>query len=84
MDNILKVRIMGGNCVDIEVLDIVELNAESKKYVVYTLANSDTNDVYMSILNETKNGYSLDTIEDENELRDVENYLIRINGENFV
>ena len=80
-NNILKVKIMGGNYVDILVLDIIEMKATNKKYIIYSLANSDNDDMFISILNESDNNYSLETIEDENELRMVEDYLIKVNSE---
>ena len=80
-NNILKVKIMGGNYVDILVLDIIEMKATNKKYIIYSLANSDNDDMFISILNESDNNYSLETIEDEKELRMVEDYLIKVNSE---
>lgn len=82
MDNILSVKIMGGNYIDIMVLDIVEIADINKKYIVYSLVNSDNDDMFISILNEKDGSYSLETIEDEDEMRVVENYLINnIKGE---
>ena len=52
-----------------------------KKYIIYSLANSDNDDMFISILNESDNNYSLETIEDEKELRMVEDYLIKVNSE---
>ena len=80
-DNILRVKIMGGNYVDILVLDIIEISDTNKKYIVYSLANSDNDDMFISILNESDTSYNLETIEDEEELKIVEDYLIRVNSE---
>lgn len=80
-DNKLEVQVMGGNKLIINVIDIVEMADNDKKYIVYTIDNSGNDDMFVSILNESDKSYSLDTIDDENELRMVEEYLIKVNSE---
>ena len=78
-ENILKVKLNNSQELDIEVYDIVEVPEKNKKYIVYSVANSENDDVFISILNETENSFSLDTIEDDQELREIEQYLEEIN-----
>lgn len=80
-ENKLEVQVMGGNKLVINVIDIVEIADNDKKYIVYTIDNSGNEDMFISILNEDEKSYSLDTIEDENELKMVEEYLVKVNSE---
>jgi len=79
MDNVLSVKMMNGNSIDINVLDIVEgvYNNINKKYIVYSIFDSE--DIMVSILNESADSFSLDNIEDEHEFKYVENLLIELN-----
>lgn len=71
-NNILRVRTDDG-IVEIEVLDIIENETLNRNYIVYRFRNQD--DVLISILNETEDSFSLDTIEDEEEFNSIEEYL---------
>lgn len=59
--------------IEIEVLDIIENETLNREYMVYRIKDKD--DVLVSILNETENSFSLDTIEDEVEFKSLEDYL---------
>ncbi len=72
-NNILKLKTDNNGEVEIEVLDIINNELQNKDYIVYRLRDKD--DVLISILNQTETGFSLDTIEDANEFREIENYL---------
>ena len=72
-NNILKLKTDNNGEVEIEVLDIINNGLQNKDYIVYRLRDKD--DVLISILNQTETGFSLDTIEDANEFREIENYL---------
>ena len=71
-NNILRIRTDDG-IVEIEVLDIIENETLNRNYIVYRFRNQD--DVLISILNETEDSFSLDTIEDEEEFNSIEEYL---------
>ena len=75
MDNKLRVKIMD-NYMDIEVLDIVEIEELKKKYIIYTLQEQENDDIFISILNEDEETYELTTIDDIEELKKVEEFLI--------
>ena len=72
-NNILKLKTDNNGEVEIEVLDIINNELQNKDYIVYRLRDKD--DVLISILNQTETSFSLDTIEDANEFREIENYL---------
>ena len=80
-NNKLEVQIMGGNKITISVVDIIEIADNDKKYIVYTIDNSGNDDMFISILNESDKEYSLETIDDDKELKMVEEYLIKVNSE---
>ena len=66
-NNILKLKSDNGD-VEIEVLDIIN--------------NEGKDDVLIAIVNYSDSGYTLDTIEDANEFKEIEDYLsYRANGE---
>ena len=71
-NNILRIRTDDG-IVEIEVLDIIENETLNRNYIVYRFRNQD--DVLISILNETEDSFSLDSIEDEEEFKSIEEYL---------
>lgn len=79
MDNILKVMMNDGREVEINVIDIIEgsYNNINKKYIVYSVSGNE--DIFVSVLNENDNSFSLDNIDDDNEYRYVENLLLVIN-----
>lgn len=72
-NNILKLKDNNGNNIDIEVLDIINDENSNKDYIVYRI--KDQEDVLISIINQTETSFSLDTIEDENEFKAIEDYL---------
>ena len=80
MENELKLKTVNGEDVTIEVLDIVEgnFNGINKKYIVFSEEN-DSEDIMVSILNETEDSYSLDNIDSDDEFNYVQNLLIEIN-----
>ncbi len=80
MDNFLNVKTKNGQNIDINVLDIIELN-DDKKYILYSLL--DTDDIYISILNEKHNTYNLEDINNEEEYNNIINYLYKVNQENI-
>lgn len=83
MDRTLRVTINNGEEIEINVLDIIEAgyNDVKKEYIVYTVPGSD--DVFISILNESETSYSLDTIEDEQEFQFIENFLTELTKEDL-
>lgn len=72
-NNILKLKNSDGNNIEIEVLDIINDENSNKDYMVYRI--KDQEDVLISIINQTETSFSLDTIEDENEYKAIEEYL---------
>ena len=80
-NNILRIRTDGG-IVEIEVLDIIENETLNRNYIVYRFRNQD--DVLISILNETEDSFSLDSIEDEEEFKSIEEYLASKIQENWL
>lgn len=78
-ENKLTVK-LNNQDVTINVLDIIEDNENNKKYMVYNPEN--TEDVYMSILEETDTTYTLKTIENEEEAKRIEAYLSSLYEEN--
>ena len=78
-NNILKLMSNNGE-VEIEVLDIINNEENGKEYMVYRFKGKD--DVLISIVNYSEDSYSLGTIEDPNEFKEVEDYLAyKANGE---
>ena len=78
-NNILKLMTNNGE-VEIEVLDIINNEENGKEYMAYRFKGKD--DVLISIVNYSENSYSLDTIEDPNEFKEIEDYLAyKANGE---
>ena len=78
-NNILKLMSNNGE-VEIEVLDIINNEENGKEYMVYRFKGKD--DVLTSIVNYSEDSYSLGTIEDPNEFKEVEDYLAyKANGE---
>ena len=72
-NSILKLKDNNGNNIDIEVLDIINDENSNKDYMVYRI--KDQEDVLISIINQTETSFSLDTIEDANEFKAIEDYL---------
>ena len=72
-NNSLKLKDNNGNNIEIEVLDIINDEDLNKEYMVYRI--KDQEDVLISIINQTETNFSLDTIEDANEFKAIEDYL---------
>ena len=72
-NNTLKLKDNNGNNIEIEVLDIINNEDLNKEYMVYRI--KDQEDVLISIINQTETNFSLDTIEDANEFKAIEDYL---------
>lgn len=72
-NNILKLKTDDNGEVEIEVLDIINNEENNKNYIIYRFKGKD--DVLISILNQTETSFSLDTIEDASEFREIEDYL---------
>lgn len=79
-DNKLLVTIEDGSQVEISVLDIVESEEFDKEFVLYTLG-TDNQTVYASILNESEDSYSLDTITDQREIDFINKEIDRVTDE---
>lgn len=62
-DNKLKVKNLDGNEITIDVIDIIEDRETGKQYICYTIESLD--DVYVSILEEKENTFSLGEITEE-------------------
>lgn len=71
---------LNGRQVEIDVLDIVESSEYQKEYIIYSIVELNNEEVFVSILNETEETYSLDTISDEKEYKHVVSLLEEILG----
>lgn len=78
--NKLEVTIEDGTTVTVNVLDFVDSLEFSKTYIIYTI-NDQSDTVFASILNETEDSYSLDTITDQKELDFINNEIDRVVSE---
>ena len=74
-ENVLNVKSADGTDYRIYVFDIVDDEATGKSYISYKFLDSDSEDCFISILNESENEYSLETIENIDEFKAVENLL---------
>ena len=66
--------------VTVNVLDFVDSLEFGKTYIIYTV-NDQSDTVFASILNETEDSYSLDTITDPKELDFINNEIDRVVSE---
>ena len=80
-DNKLTVKMEDNQVITIDVIDIIQNSENNKEYIIYNIENDEEN-VYMSILDEQDDSYTLKEITDENELRMLEEYLESL-PENF-
>ena len=71
-DNMLKVKNEYGKDIIIEVIDVVANEINNKNYIIYRNLNGE--EAFISILIENENQFILDTIEDYEEFKAVENY----------
>lgn len=74
ISNKLEVTIEDGTTVTVNVLDFVDSLEFGKTYIIYTV-NDQSDTVFASILNETEDSYSLDTITDPKELDFINNEI---------
>ena len=80
VSNKLEVTIEDGTTVTVNVLDFVDSLEFGKTYIIYTV-NDQSDTVFASILNETEDSYSLDTITDSKELDFINNEIDRVVSE---
>ena len=80
ISNKLEVTIEDGTTVTVNVLDSVDPLEFGKTYIIYTV-NDQSDTVFASILNETEDSYSLDTITDPKELDFINNEIDRVVSE---
>lgn len=73
MNNELVVTDESGNNKKINVIDIVQDNQTGKEYIFYT--EQDKDEINASILSESEESYSLETIEDDKEWELVEQLI---------
>lgn len=76
-DNILKVTVEDGSVVNVNVLDIIDSARFNKTFVIYTV-NDDKSNVFASILNEKEDSFSLDTINEKEELDYINTEIDRV------
>jgi len=72
--NILEIFNEQGQKVRIRVLDIIDSDEFKKSFIIYNIEGNEE-EVYASILNESENSYSLDSITNENELSYISNEI---------
>ena len=80
ISNKLEVTIEDGTTVTVNVLDFVDSLEFGKTYIIYTV-NDQSDTIFASILNETEDSYSLDTITDQKELDFINNEIDRVVSE---
>lgn len=80
VSNKLEVTIEDGTTATVNVLDFVDSLEFGKTYIIYTI-NDQSDTVFASILNETEDSYSLDTITDQKELDFINNEIDRVVSE---
>ena len=86
MENKIKVLNARGEEVEAEVLLYFSLDKTGKDYILYTLNEVDSHNmetIHASIISETKNGYVLDTMpnEDWEMVKETMREIIRNEGE---
>ncbi len=79
-NNKLEVTIEDGTTVTVNVLDFVDSLEFGKTFIIYTV-NNESDTIFASILNETEDSYSLDTITDQKELDFINNEIDRVVSE---
>ncbi len=80
VNNKLEVTIEDGTTVTVNVLDFVDSLEFGKTFIIYTV-NNESDTIFASILNETEDSYSLDTITDQKELDFINNEIDRVVSE---
>lgn len=62
---------LDGKDVTIDVLDIFESEEYNKEYIVYNILDLNNDEIFISILNETEDSFSLDIIESDEEYKNI-------------
>lgn len=78
----IKIQKQNGEIANAEILLKFELEKTGKKYIIYSfkeIDNQNMEKLHASIINETENGYSLETIPDEEwkEIKDLMREMIK-------
>lgn len=79
MDTKIKVVTLDNQVLEIEVLDIFQVSGYDHDYIMYSLGedvDEENEQVYISILNNDHDSYSLEDISDDKEWEDVEKALL--------
>ena len=79
METKIKVVTSNNQVLEIEVLDIFQVSGYDRDYIMYSLGEEVDNDneqVYISILKNDHDSYSLEDISDDKEWEDVEKALL--------
>lgn len=79
-DNRLELKDENGNPVIVNVLDILDENEFGKEFIIYTLQGDETN-IYASILHENGENYSLDTLENDEQIAYVNKVIDELSSE---
>lgn len=61
----------------INVIDILDENEFNKEFIIYTLEGDDDT-IFASVLNEKEDSYSLDAINNDNEINYVNEYIDKL------
>ena len=67
IDNKLTVTLENGKPLNISVLDIIDSKDFNKSYILYTI-DGDNESIFSSILNESEDSYTLETINTKEEM----------------
>lgn len=79
MDTKIKVVTSNNQVLEIEVLDIFQVSGYDHDYIMYSLGedvDEENEQVYISILKNDHDSYSLEDISDDKEWEDVEKALL--------
>lgn len=79
MDKKIKVVTSNNQVLEIEVLDIFQVSGYNHDYIMYSLGeevDDENEQVYISILKNDHDSYSLEDISDDKEWEDVEKALL--------
>lgn len=73
----LKLTDENGLPIVINVIDILDENEFNKEFIIYTLEGDDDT-IFASVLNEKEDSYSLDAINNDNEINYVNEYIDKL------
>ena len=79
MDTKIKVVTLDNQVLEIEVLDVFQVSGYDRDYIMYSLGeevDEEDEQVYISILKNDHDSYSLEDISDDKEWEDVEKALL--------